>query len=198
MSEWLQDSLLKDIVFKAIMVMPSLLLQKPSQKSKSKDHLRTLERELELWESGEPMELLKENDTIQTNMKATSQTTSINKISKKFTREMRKGYVQNAMKSLTNNMKSGVFPLHKMTLEQLKQKHPQRRDVIRRLCYQINQKKFIRLSSILSTQKMLEKQLSKRGMEQVHLDLMLTAGKGSLIRISLGTEQMIYAKLSLR
>ena len=58
------------------------------------------------------MELLKESDTIQTNMKATSQTTSINKISKKFTREMRKGYVQNAMKSLTNNMKSGVFPLH--------------------------------------------------------------------------------------
>ena len=102
------------------------------------------------------------------------------------------------MKSLTNNMKNGVLPLPKMTLEQLKQKHPQRRDVIRRLCYQINQKKFIRLSSILSTQKMLEKQLSKRGMEQVHLDLMLTAGKGSLIRISLGTEQMIYAKLSLR
>ena len=178
--------------------MPSLLLQKPSQKSKSKDHLRTLEEGLELWESGEPIKLLKESDTIQKNMKATSQTTSINKISKKFTREMRKGYVQNAMKSLTNNMKNGVLPLHKTTLEQLKQKHPQRRDVIRRLCYQINQKKFIRLSSILSTQKMLEKQLSKRGVVQDHLDLMLTAGKGSLHRISLGIVQMIYEKPSLR
>ena len=93
MSEWLHDSPLKDIVFKTIMVMPSLLLQKPSQKSKSKDHLRVLERRLELWESGEVMELLKESDTIHKNMKATS----INEISKKFTRKMRKGNVHNAM-----------------------------------------------------------------------------------------------------
>ena len=128
MSEWLHDSLLKDIKFKAIMVMPRLLLQKPSQKSKSKDHLRALERRSELWESGEAMELLKEGDTIQKNMKATNKTTSINAISKKFTREMRKGNVHNAVKLLTNNMKNGVLPLNKKTLEQLKQKHPQRRD----------------------------------------------------------------------
>ena len=32
MEEWLQDSLLKDTGFEAIMVMPNLLLQKPSQK----------------------------------------------------------------------------------------------------------------------------------------------------------------------
>ena len=38
----------------------------------------------------------------------------------------------------------------------------------------------------------------KTRVEQDHLDLMLTAGKGSLHRISLGTEQMIYAKPSLR
>ena len=62
---------------KVIIVMPSLLLQKPSQKSKSKDHLRVLERRLELWESGEVVELLKESDTIQKNMKATNKTTSI-------------------------------------------------------------------------------------------------------------------------
>ena len=108
--------------------MPSLLLQKPSQKSKSKDHLRALEQRLELWESGEVIELLKESDTIQNNMKATNKATSINEISKKFTREMRKGNVHNAMKLLTNNMKNGVLPLNKKTLEQLKQKHPQRRD----------------------------------------------------------------------
>ena len=93
MSERLHDSPLKDIAFKAIMVMPSLLLQKPSQKSKSKDHLRALEQRLELWESGEVIELLKESDTIQNNMKATNKATSINEISKKFTREMRKGRV---------------------------------------------------------------------------------------------------------
>ena len=81
------DLPLKDIVFKAIMVMPSLLLQKPSQKSKSKDHLRALEWRLELWESGEVMELLNESYTIQKNMKATNKMTSINKIYKKFNEE---------------------------------------------------------------------------------------------------------------
>ena len=74
------------------------------------------------------MELLKESDTIQKNMKATNETTSINEISRKFTRGMRKGNVHNAMKLLTNNMKNGVLPLNKKTLEQLKQKHPQRHD----------------------------------------------------------------------
>ena len=58
MSEWLFDSPLKDIAFKVIMVMPCLLLQRPSWKSKSKDHLRALEQRLELSESGEVMELL--------------------------------------------------------------------------------------------------------------------------------------------
>ena len=90
--------------------------------------MRALERRLELWESGEVTELLKESDTIQRNMKATNKTTSINEISKKFAREMRKGNIHNAMKLLTNNMKNGVLPLNKKTLEQLKQKHPQRRD----------------------------------------------------------------------
>ena len=62
------------------------------------------------------------------NMKVTNKTTSIKEISKKFTREMRKGNAHNAMKLLTNNMKSGVLPLNKKTLEQLKKKHPQRLD----------------------------------------------------------------------
>ena len=48
MNEWLHDSPMKDIVFKAIMIMPNLLLQKPSKKSKSKDHLKALERRFEL------------------------------------------------------------------------------------------------------------------------------------------------------
>ena len=41
MNEWLLDLPLKDIAFEAIMVMRNLLLQKPSQKSKSKDHVST-------------------------------------------------------------------------------------------------------------------------------------------------------------
>ena len=40
LSAWVEDSIIKDVAFKAIMVMPSLLFQKPSKKSKSKDHLK--------------------------------------------------------------------------------------------------------------------------------------------------------------
>ena len=61
-------------------------------------------------------------------MKATNKTTSINEISKKSTSEIRKGNVHNIMKLLTNNMKNGVAPLNKKTLEELKQKYPQKHD----------------------------------------------------------------------
>ena len=50
MNEWLQESPLKDIAFKAIMIMPNLLLPKSS---KAKDHLNALERRLESQISGD-------------------------------------------------------------------------------------------------------------------------------------------------
>ena len=43
MNKWLQESPLKDVAFKAVMIMPNLLLQKPSKNSKAKDHLKALE-----------------------------------------------------------------------------------------------------------------------------------------------------------
>ena len=51
--EWLYDSPLKDIAFKAIMIMPSLLLKKPTQRSRSREHLKGLVRRMVLWTSGE-------------------------------------------------------------------------------------------------------------------------------------------------
>ena len=46
MNAWAEDSPLQKVAFKAIMVMPSLLLKKPSKNSKSKDHTTALERRL--------------------------------------------------------------------------------------------------------------------------------------------------------
>ena len=60
-------------------------------------------------------------------MKVTNKTTSIKEISKKNYTRNEKGNAHNAMKLLTNNMKN-VLSLNKKTLEQLKQKNPQRRD----------------------------------------------------------------------
>ena len=47
------------------MIMPSLLLQKPSQKSKSREHLKALKRPMDLWTSGEVQNLPHEGETIQ-------------------------------------------------------------------------------------------------------------------------------------
>ena len=46
MNAWVEDSPLKNIAFKAIMIMPCLLLQKPFKNSKSKDHKAALQRRL--------------------------------------------------------------------------------------------------------------------------------------------------------
>ena len=81
-NKWLQDSPLKDIAFKAIMIMPSLLLQKPSKNSKSRDHLKALERRMDLWISGE---ILHEGEAIQKDLRPSNTTSTAAKISKKFT-----------------------------------------------------------------------------------------------------------------
>ena len=56
---------LKNIAFKAMEVMPSLLLQKPSKISKSKDHSKELRRRLDSWKSGDIEELIFEATAIQ-------------------------------------------------------------------------------------------------------------------------------------
>ena len=126
MNECLQDWPLKDIAFKAIMVMPNRLLQEPSQNSKSKDHLSALARRMEFWESGKLMKLLKETETIQEYPRTTTTATTINKILKKFSNEIRTGNIHNAIKLLTDNMKNGILPLTEKKLQHLKQKHPPR------------------------------------------------------------------------
>ena len=47
------------------MLMPNLLLQKPSENFKSKDHRLALEHRLKLWHKGELEELYFEGETIQ-------------------------------------------------------------------------------------------------------------------------------------
>ena len=69
MNEWLYDSPLKGTAFKAIMIMPSLLLQKPYQISKSRKPLKALERRMDLWTSGEILDLLHEGETIQKDLR---------------------------------------------------------------------------------------------------------------------------------
>ena len=65
MDECKQELPLKNIAFKAVVVMLSLHLQKPLQKSKSKDYLKLLEKRMELWHAIEVVELSNEAKIIQ-------------------------------------------------------------------------------------------------------------------------------------
>ena len=61
---WLQqfnsNSDLNSVAFKSFMVLPTLILQKPSATSKSKEHSAAIERRLNLWRQGDLDLLLKE------------------------------------------------------------------------------------------------------------------------------------------
>ena len=48
LNAWIQDSAIKHLTFKTIMVMPSLILQKPSRNSKVKDHSEAFQRRIVL------------------------------------------------------------------------------------------------------------------------------------------------------
>jgi len=124
LNSWTTESALKIVAFKAIMVMPSLLLQKPHKSSKSKEHFAALERRMELWKRGDLNELLKEGETIQKGLKSFNTKQSIAKISKLFAEHMQKGNVNSAIKLLSNKMQNGILPLNDETLNLLKQKHP--------------------------------------------------------------------------
>ena len=91
MIDWIHESPLKNMAFKAIMVLFRLLWQKPSRKSKSKNHFKSLENQMELWHVEEIMELVKEIETTQKDLRISNTPSTITKISKKFTREMSRG-----------------------------------------------------------------------------------------------------------
>ena len=68
MNGWTNNLPLKDIAFKATHIMLSLRLQKPSKISKAKDHLKALERRIDLWIKGKIDELLFEGETTQSRL----------------------------------------------------------------------------------------------------------------------------------
>ena len=124
LNAWVDNLSLQDIVFKAIMVLPGLLLQKPSKKSKTEYQFTALQRRMTLWHDGNVLELLKESATIQGTLKSANTRNTIAEISKKFVKKLQQGNISGAIKLLTNNIQNGVLPLNEKTLELLRQKHP--------------------------------------------------------------------------
>ena len=73
--------------------MPALLLQKPSNSSKSKEHLQTLERRLQQWKKGEFIQLLREAETIQQRIPSGLSKRDLATTSRKFRDLMQKGNI---------------------------------------------------------------------------------------------------------
>ena len=54
-----------EVALNALMVMIPLLLQKPSKSSKTSDHIKHLEKRLNLWKDGDILDILRECKKIQ-------------------------------------------------------------------------------------------------------------------------------------
>ena len=89
-----------------------------------KDHLKALERRIDLWSRGKIDKLLFEGETIQSRLHHFNIPKNIGELSKKFALLMEKGNVNSALKLLTSNISNGISPLDDKTLSLLKQKHP--------------------------------------------------------------------------
>ena len=61
----MQDLAMKHITLKAVMMMQSLILQKPSRNSKAKGHSEALRGRTTPWESGALLQLFTEAEIIQ-------------------------------------------------------------------------------------------------------------------------------------
>ncbi len=100
------------------------MLQKPSPKSKNKDHVRYLRKRLDLWKEGKIGELLSECKEIQKRLKKGKEKREETKL-KRFTNLMLLGKVKEAVKTI--NADSDVTGVHELTQkikQALESKHP--------------------------------------------------------------------------
>ena len=110
-------------VMEMIMIMPALLLQKPTKKSKSAQHVQALKRRLILWTEGklDLDELLREGKAIQQRMKKSKH--SKEHTEQVFVRLMLQGKVSAAMRWIGTNA-AGLCEATDEVITELINKHP--------------------------------------------------------------------------
>lgn len=105
-------SALELMALKAGIVFPILLLQKPSKKSKTKEHIQCLERRLTSWSNGDLVELLKEGRAVQQRLPRHHSAPANSTLACSFSNLMFKGKCKAALNLLSNAQKGGVLHLH--------------------------------------------------------------------------------------
>ena len=122
------------IAMKVFMILPALLLQKPSKNSKSKDHSERLEKRLKLWKTGNFEDLLREGQEIQKRLLASKQKHNKDK-AKVFSNLMLQGKVTAALKMLSQE-EIGVHEVNEQVIRDLKEKHPDAQEIPSETLYQ--------------------------------------------------------------
>ena len=104
-------SALDSVALKAAMVLPILLLQKPSRASKTKHHITHLERRLRWWLKGDLDELVREGRAIQQRLpKNGSNKVNLN-LARSFSNLMFMGKCKAAVNLLSREEKGGILHL---------------------------------------------------------------------------------------
>lgn len=93
------------------MVLPTLILQKPSASSKTKKHSAAIERRLRLWKEGDISILMKEIRFIQGRLKTKKKPRTVEDVSKVFARLVMHGKLTAAIKLLDRESSSGLLTL---------------------------------------------------------------------------------------
>ena len=109
---------------KVFMMLPGLLLQKPFQASKCKDHTEAPSRRLEMWKRGDIKGLADEIFYIQKRLKTTQRNNSSEDQARVFAKLLLQGKVKNALKLLEEDPSVGCLPFTETVEKELKQLHP--------------------------------------------------------------------------
>ena len=123
LEEFNKDTSFKAIAMKVFMILPCLLLQKPSANSKSAEHTRKLEHRLQLWETGKFNDILQEGKLIQKRLTESKRRTPI-ETGKVFARLMLQGKVNAALRFLSDKGDNEVLPSNDETVAKLIKMHP--------------------------------------------------------------------------
>ena len=120
------------VALNMLMIFTPLMLQKPSKKSKPKDHRRYLLKRLDWWKNGSIKELVSECEEIQKRMALSFiKTAKKEKIvkeqsRKRFTQLMLEGKVKDALKYVdSDSCISGVHTITPEIIDVLQSKHPE-------------------------------------------------------------------------
>ena len=104
-------STLESVALKATIVLPILLLQKPSKVSKTKDHVKCLERRLQHWLNGDLEELTREGRTIQQKLPKGRTSGTYQNLASTFSNLMFKGKCKATLGLLSDSGKGDVLHL---------------------------------------------------------------------------------------